>query len=93
MDKDIIRTVFVGDENDEEYKPLIDDPELVQWESNIYYIEQENPLGYIPCIPVYQNQKIYNGVGSTPTFDLAQIQRSVYGDMAEIIIFSEGCLK
>lgn len=84
MDKDVIRTVFVGDEDDEEYRPAIEDPDLVQMASNIFYIEQENPLGYIPCIPVYQNQKIYNGVGSTPTFDLAQVQRSVYGDMAEI---------
>ena len=84
MDKDVIRTVFVGDEDDEEYTPAIEDPDLVQMAPNIFYIEQENPLGYIPCIPVYQNQKIYNGVGSTPTFDLAQIQRSVYGDMAEI---------
>ena len=84
IDKDIIRTVFIGDPEDEDYTPMINDPDLVQSDTNIYYIEQENPLGYIPCIPVYQNQKIYNGIGSTPTFDLAQIQRSVYGDMAEI---------
>ena len=84
MDSDVIRTVFVGDEDDDEYAPVIQDPDMIQEQSHVFYIEQENPLGYIPCIPVYQNQKIYNGVGSTPTFDLAQIQRSVYGDMAEI---------
>jgi hypothetical protein len=85
MNNDVIRTVFVGvDEDDEDYRPVIDDPDMIQESTNVYYIEQENPLGYIPCFPVYQNQKIYNGVGSTPTFDLAQIQRSVYGDMAEI---------
>ena len=85
MNNDVIRTVFVGvDEEDKDYRPVIDDPEMIQESTNVYYIEQENPLGYIPCFPVYQNQKIYNGVGSTPTFDLAQIQRSVYGDMAEI---------
>ena len=85
MNNDVIRTVFVGlDPEDKEYRPVIDDPEMIQDSTNVYFIEQENPLGYIPCFPVYQNQKIYNGVGSTPTFDLAQIQRSVYGDMAEI---------
>jgi len=80
----VIRTVFVGDEDDDDYAPVIQDPDMIQEQSHVFYIEQDNPLGYIPCIPVYQNQKIYNGVGSTPTFDLAQIQRSVYGDMAEI---------
>ena len=85
MNNDVIRTVFVGlDPEDKEYRPVIEDPEMIQDSTNVYFIEQENPLGYIPCFPVYQNQKIYNGVGSTPTFDLAQIQRSVYGDMAEI---------
>jgi len=85
MNNDVIRTVFVGlDEEDKDYRPVIEDPDMIQDSTNVYYIEQENPLGYIPCFPVYQNQKIYNGVGSTPTFDLAQIQRSVYGDMAEI---------
>jgi hypothetical protein len=84
MDKDTIATVFMGSEDDDEYAPVIDDPELIQLADNIFVIQQENPLGYIPCKAIYQNQKIYNGVGSTPTFDLAQIQRSVYGDMAEI---------
>jgi len=49
-----------------------------------YRIIQENPLGYIPVRPVYQSTKIQNGVGHTPTFDIAQIQRSVYSDMGEI---------
>ena len=85
MDKDVIRTVFVPveDDDDDEYVPSVNIEELEQIDG-IYSITQENPLGYIPCYPIYQNQKIYNGVGSTSTFDLAQIQRSVYGDMAEI---------
>jgi len=84
MDKDVIRTVFMSnDEEDESYIPNIDIDSLEQIEG-IFVVTQENPLGYIPCNPIYQNQKIYNGVGSTSTFDLAQIQRSVYGDMAEI---------
>ena len=84
MDNDVIRTVFLPfDEEDDEYVPSFDGDEL-ELIDGIYTITQENPLGYIPCMPIYQNQKIYNGVGSTPTFDLAQIQRSVYGDMAEI---------
>ena len=84
MDKDVIRTVFLPiDEEDDEYVPSFEGDEL-QLIDGIYTITQENPLGYIPCNPIYQNQKIYNGVGSTPTFDLAQIQRSVYGDNDEI---------
>ena len=51
---------------------------------NYYIISQENELGYIPVRPVYQSNKIYNGVGHTPIFDIAQIQRSIYGDMGEI---------
>ena len=84
MDKDVIRTVFVpADPENEEYMPSFDIEGLEEIEG-VYTVTQENPLGYIPCNPIYQNQKIYNGVGSTSSFDLAQIQRSVYGDMAEI---------
>ncbi len=49
-----------------------------------YVIRNENELGYIPIEPVYQSNKIYNGIGHTPIFDIAQIQRSIYGDSAEI---------
>ena len=85
MDKDVIRTVFVpaDDDGEEDYYPQFDVEGLEQIEG-VYVVTQDNPLGYIPCNPIYQNQKIYNGIGSTSTFDLAQIQRSVYGDMAEI---------
>ena len=85
MDNDVIRTVFVPAdmEDEDEYVPSFNVEGLEQIEG-VYTVTQENPLGYIPCMPIYQNQKIYNGVGSTSSFDLAQIQRSVYGDMAEI---------
>ena len=49
-----------------------------------YVIQSINELGYIPVEPVYQSNKIYNGIGHTPIFDIAQIQRSIYGDSAEI---------
>jgi len=75
--------VPVDEEDEEDFYPQFDVEGLQQIEG-VYVVEQENPLGYIPCNPIYQNQKIYNGVGSTSSFDLAQIQRSVYGDMAEI---------
>ena len=86
IDKDVIRTAWVSndpEEDEEDYTPsqLIEGLELIE---GIHSVTQENPLGYIPVHPIYQNQKIYNGVGSTSSFDLAQIQRSVYGDMAEI---------
>lgn len=84
IDDESIITVFVPmDEEDDEYYPDID-PALITEIDGLYTVVQENPLGYIPCKPVYQNQKIFNGVGSTPVFDLAQVQRSVYGDMSEI---------
>jgi len=51
---------------------------------NVYRITQPNELGYIPIVTAYQNTKIYNNVGSTIIQDVAQIQRSIYGDMAEI---------
>jgi len=49
-----------------------------------YRTIQENPLGYPPVSPIYQSTKIYNGIGHTPMFDIAQIQRSIYGDYGEI---------
>ncbi len=53
-------------------------------DKGLYRISQENELGYIPVRPVYQSSKIYNGIGHTPIFDIAQIQRSIYSDYGEI---------
>jgi len=77
-----IETIFVG--NEEDYLPPIDDPALEQLEDNTYRVVQENELGYIPIRTVYNAQKVYNNVGSTIIQDVSQIQRSIYGDMAEI---------
>ena len=77
-----IETVFVG--NEEDYLPPINDPALEQLEDNTYRVVQENELGYIPIRTVYNAQKVYNNVGSTIIQDVSQIQRSIYGDMAEI---------
>ena len=49
-----------------------------------YRIIQENPLGYVPVRPIYQSTPIYKGIGHTPIFDIAQIQRSIYGDLGEL---------
>jgi len=44
-----------------------------------YKLRQENELGTAQIVrPVYQSTPIHNGVGHTPIFDIAQIQRSVY---------------
>lgn len=80
--KDTIETVFVG--NDDDYTPPVDSDQLNFIEENTYNIIQENELGYIPIQTVYNAQKVYNNVGSTIIQDVAQIQRSIYGDMAEI---------
>lgn len=82
---DTIDTVFEITDEDID----IDVPEgaefVEQDEENSYYrISQENELGYIPVRPIYQSSKIYNGIGHTPLFDIAQIQRSIYSDMGEI---------
>ena len=79
-----IDTIFVPYDEDAD----IDLPEEAEFfeneEKGYYRISQENELGYIPVRPVYQSSKIYNGVGHTPVFDIAQIQRSIYSDMGEI---------
>ena len=77
-----IETVFVG--NEDEYTPPVNDPSMEHLEDNTYRIVQENELGYIPIQTVYNAQKVYNNIGSTIIQDVSQIQRSIYGDMAEI---------
>lgn len=81
-----IDTIFIGNEDNEDgdYQPPVDSPDLEQLEDGTYRIRQENELGYIPIVTVYQNVPVYNNVGSTIIMDVAQIQRSVYGDNAEI---------
>ena len=78
-----IDTVFVITDEDFEID-IPEDAEYFEDEMDYYRISQPNELGYIPVRPVYQSSKIYNGVGHTPIFDIAQIQRSIYGDMGEI---------
>tara|TARA_R110000796_G_scaffold98108_1_gene205488 strand:- start:84 stop:1763 length:1680 start_codon:yes stop_codon:yes gene_type:complete len=78
-----IDTVFVVTDEDFEID-IPEDAEYFEDEMDYYRISQPNELGYIPVRPVYQSSKIYNGVGHTPIFDIAQIQRSIYGDMGEI---------
>ena len=77
-----IETVFVG--KDENYIPPIDDVALERLDEKSYRIVQENELGYIPVQTFYQSTKVYNNVGTTVIQDVAQIQRSIYGDMAEV---------
>lgn len=79
----VVETYFVGDPDNDEYVP----PEiegLVELGDNAYVLRSENELGYIPVFPVYQSNKIYNNIGTTVIHDVAQIQRSIYGDSAEI---------
>ena len=79
---DTVETIFVGSED--EYTPPVDDERLEDLGDNSYRVVQENELGYIPIQTIYQSTKIYNNVGSTVVQDVAQIQRSIYGDSAEI---------
>ncbi len=82
---DTIDTVFVPYDADTE----IEVPEGADFLENdegkgFYRITQVNELGYVPVRPVYQSTKIYNGIGHTPIFDIAQLQRSIYGDYGEV---------
>lgn len=84
MTPNTIETIFVGAEEDEEFTPPVSDADMVQVDTHVYKIVQENELGYIPVKTIYQSTKVYNNIGTTIISDVAQIQRSVYGDMAEI---------
>ena len=79
-----IHTIFVGADDQEDYTPPIEDARLEQIDDNVYRVVQPNELGYVPVQTFYQSTKIYNNVGTTVVQDVAQIQRSIYGDMAEI---------
>ena len=77
-----VETVWVG--ADDDYIPPINAEGLELFDENSYRIVQPNELGYIPVTTVYQSLKVYNGVGSTVIQDVAGIQRSIFGDSAEI---------
>lgn len=79
---DSFETVWVGE--DEDYEPEIDSANLEDLGDGAWRIVQVNELGYIPLTTIYQSVKVYNNVGTTVVTDVAQIQRSIYGDMAEI---------
>ena len=86
--KDTIETIFMPLGEDDidvpEGAEYIIDPEAEDEDNGFYRTIQDNPLGYPPVSPIYQSTKIYNGIGHTPIFDIAQIQRSIYGDYGEI---------
>jgi len=86
--KDTIDTIFVPYDDDADFE-VPEGAEFMEGEDGegLYKISQVNELGYIPVRPVYQSTKIYNGVGHTPIFDIAQLQRanySLYGDLYAI---------
>lgn len=81
MDSDVIATVWCGSEED--YEPDDSGKYYHMGEGN-WMIAETNELGYVPLVTCYQSLKVYNNVGTTPIADCSQIQRSVYGDLAEI---------
>ena len=85
--KDTIETIFMPSDEESELD-LPEGAEFVQGvnedDKGFYRIIQPNELGYIPVRPVYQSTPTHRGIGHTPIFDIAQIQRSVYSDMGEV---------
>ena len=75
-------TIWCRSEHSDDWRPDIEG--VTEVEDGIWEYREPNSLGYIPLVPVYQNQPIKNGVGNTPISDISQIQRSIYGDCAEI---------
>lgn len=86
LTNDFIDTIFIPKEDVEDTE--IDLPDSAMFvddgEKGFYRIRQDNPMGEVFVRPIYQSTKIYNGVGHTPIFDIAQIQKSIYSDMGEI---------
>ena len=80
MDANTIATVWCGDED---YEPE-NSEDYYEMEAGHWCKSEVNELGYVPLITCYQSLKVYNNVGTTPIADCSQIQRSVYGDLAEI---------
>ena len=80
--QDVIETIYVPVSEDFDPANLPEEAvyysETGQDDAEYYKIIQENTLGDIYVRPVYQSNKIYNGVGHTPVFDIANIQRSIY---------------
>jgi hypothetical protein len=86
MTPDTIETIFMPTDEDTDIE-VPQGAEYLEDEdgTGFYRIVQENELGHLKFVrPVYQSTKIYNGIGHTPIFDIAQIQRSIYGDYGEI---------
>ena len=86
MTPETIETIFMPTDEDTDID-LPEGSEYLEDEEGkgFYRIVQPNELGHLRFIrPVYQSSKIYNGIGHTPIFDIAQIQRSIYGDYGEI---------
>jgi len=75
-------TIWARSEENDDWRPDVEG--VVEVEDGIWEYREPNVLGYIPMVPVYQNQQLQNGVGITPISDISQIQRSIYGDCAEI---------
>lgn len=74
-----IQTVWIPNDDEMEL-----DIEGAVFEDGAYIISRPNELGYIPIRPIYQSMKVYDGIGHTPMFDIAQIQRSVYNYAGEL---------
>tara|TARA_R110000782_G_scaffold75020_4_gene149847 strand:- start:550 stop:2262 length:1713 start_codon:yes stop_codon:yes gene_type:complete len=78
---DYIDTIFVAIDPDEDIS-VPEGAEYIEGDDDYdgyHRIRQPNELGTASIVrPVYQSTPIVQGIGHTPIFDIAQIQRSVY---------------
>jgi hypothetical protein len=78
---DYIDTIFVAVDPDEDIM-VPEGAEYIEGDDDYdgyHRIRQPNELGTASIVrPVYQSTPIVQGIGHTPIFDIAQIQRSVY---------------
>lgn len=52
------------------------DPEILD--------EKANPLGQVPCVPVYAQRSVYRGIGVSDVADIADTQRSIANELSEL---------
>ena len=78
MDKDNVyyRTITTTETTIYSKKGLAEDSQIVD--------QIPNPLGVVPCVPVYAGRTQTRGLGNSDISDIADTQRAVYNELSEL---------